>query len=74
MTDPRLTAALAKLPHGGWSLTVGGFARKAVGIRRETLTPAERRDLTALMHATGLPHRRVSYGGDMIDVWDHEAP
>lgn len=70
-TDPRLpilVAAIAKLEPGGWSLTVGGFACRALKIKKPT--PAETRELRDLMNQTGLPARRVKYGSDMIDVWD----
>ena len=63
-----LVAAIAKLDSGGWSLTVGGFACKALKIKKPS--PADLRDLRDLMNETGLEHRRVKYGSDMIDVWD----
>lgn len=70
MTDPRIQAALGKLEHGGWSLTVNGFARRAVGTKSKE-TDKELRDL---MMETGLPHRRITYGGAGFDVWDYDAP
>lgn len=69
--DPRITAALAKLEHGSWSLTVAGFARKALKMP----TPMSAKDRAvahAAMMATGLPHRRTRYGV-IIDVWDYDA-
>lgn len=72
MTEPDrlaiLVAAIAKLDPGGWSLTVGGFACRALKIKKPT--PAEERELRDLMHQTGLEHRRVKYGGGYIDCWD----
>lgn len=73
MTDPRITAALAKLDHGTWSLTVGGFARKALRMP-DPMTPADRKAAHQIMMETGLPHRRVPFGGGMVDVWDFDAP
>lgn len=68
MIDPRIKAALAKLTHGSYSLTVAGFARRAVGLKsRET-----DRDLFNLMMGAGLPHRRITRGIP-IDVWDYDA-
>jgi hypothetical protein len=51
-----------------WSLTVGGFACRALKIKKPT--PAEERELRDLMHQTGLEHRRVMVAGEMADVWD----
>lgn len=70
-TDPRLSilvAAIGRLEPGGWSLTIGGFAKRA--LKMKSVTPAETRELRDLMNQTGLPTRRVKYGSDMIDVWD----
>ena len=69
MTDPRITAALSKLDHGTYSLTVAGFARRAVGARAKETD----RELHALMMATGLPHRRITQGIP-VDCWDYDAP
>lgn len=66
--DPRITAALEKLAPGGWSLTVAGFAAKAMKITSPTAR--DRSMLRDMMMETGLEHRRVKYGDDMIDVWD----
>lgn len=71
--EPKIRTALDRLEHGGWSLTIGGFTRKAMGIKGEP-TSKQREELKRLMMATGLPHRRVPYGGGAIDVWDYDAP
>lgn len=70
MMDPRISAALDKLEHGGWSLTVSGFAARALKIKSPT--PREKSMLRDMMNQTGLPLRRVKYGSDFIDVWDYE--
>jgi hypothetical protein len=63
--DKRLELAISKLDHGSYSLTVQGFARRAVGAKsRET-----DRELFALMMDSGLPHRRIT-AGIPLDVWD----
>lgn len=76
MTDRRaeiLKAALGRLERGGWSLTVNGFARKALRLP-EPLSPSLAAELRMLMHGLGLRHRRVPYAGAMGDVWDYDAP
>lgn len=73
MTDlEKLQAAIAKLDQGGWSLSVTGFAARALKIKTP-LTFKQKSELRDLMHQTGLEHRRVMYGGEMIDVWDYQA-
>jgi hypothetical protein len=73
MTDrlATLKAAIAKLEKGGWSLTVDGFARRALRMKAP-LSFAERAELKALMNATGLPPRRILVGM-ALDVWDYQA-
>jgi len=66
--DPKITAALDKLAPGGWSLTVAGFAARAMKITSPTAR--EKSMLRDMMMETGLEHRRVKYGDDMIDCWD----
>lgn len=68
MTDPRISAALDKLEHGGWSLTVSGFAARALKIKSPTAR--EKSMMRDMMNETGLPMRRVKYGDDYIDCWD----
>jgi len=68
MVDPKIMAALDKLAPGGWSLTVAGFAARAMKITSPTAR--DRAMLRDMMMETGLEHRRVKYGDDMIDVWD----
>ncbi len=70
MTDrlAALKSAIDNLAPGGWSLTVGGFAKRALKLK--SLTPADERELRDLMHQTGLEHRRVKYGDGYIDCWD----
>jgi len=68
MIDPKITAALDKLDHGGWSLTVAGFAARAMKIKSPTAR--DKSMLRDMMMETGLEHRRVKYGDDMIDCWD----
>jgi hypothetical protein len=72
--DKRIAIALAKLERGGWSLTVGGFARRALRMKGPPMSASDRREAHALMMATGLPHRRVPYAGTAVDVWDYDAP
>jgi hypothetical protein len=72
MTDPRITKALSKLDHGGWSLTVTGFACRALGFR-PPYTETQKRQARDAMMASGLPHRRTQYG-IIIDCWDYDAP
>lgn len=69
MTDSRIAAALAKLDHGSWSLTVAGFARRALKMSHP-MKLTERTRARDLMMATGLPHRRVKCDDGMIDCWD----
>lgn len=71
MSAEILKAGLAKLGPGGWSLTVTGYAARVLKIRGK-LSAKQRADLRDMMHATGLPHRRVPYAGQMIDVWDYQ--
>lgn len=73
MMDQRIKSALDKLEHGGWSLTVAGFARRALKMKLP-MSAKDRAEATRLMHATGLGHRRVKYGTTMIDVWDYQKP
>lgn len=68
MIDPRIKTALSKLDHGSYSLTVAGFARRAVGAKSNETD----RDLFNLMMDSGLPHRRITRG-IAIDVWDYDA-
>lgn len=68
MTDKRISAALAKLDHGSYSLTVAGFARRAVGTKSNETD----RDLFNLMMDSGLPHRRITRGIP-VDCWDYDA-
>lgn len=72
MIDPRIAAALAKLDHGTWSLTVGGFARKALRMSAP-LSHKDRATARAAMMATGLPYRRIT-AGIPTEVWDFNAP
>lgn len=71
MTVETLKDGLGKLAPGGWSLTVNGYAKRAMKIKHD-LSAREYGELRDLMHATGLPHRRVKFGGKMIDVWDFQ--
>ena len=66
--DPRITTALANLGPGGWSLTVLGFAARAMKIRDPSAR--DRAMLRDQMNATGLPMRRVKIGDEYQDVWD----
>lgn len=67
--DPRITAALNNLaPNCGWSLTVAGFACRAMKIKEPTAR--DRTMLRDMMNETGLPSRRVMIGGEMVDCWD----
>lgn len=67
--DPKITAALNNLaPNCGWSLTVAGFACRAMKIKEPTFK--DRIRLRDMMNETGLPSRRVMVGGEMTDVWD----
>lgn len=68
--DPKITAALDKLDHGGWSLTVAGFAARAMKIKSPTAR--DKSMLRDMMNETGLPLRRVQYGDGFIDVWDYQ--
>lgn len=75
MSEPQvalLRAALAKLDSGGWSLTVGGFARRALKMKAP-LSPKDYAACKAAMNQLGLEHRRVPYSGQMLDVWDYQA-
>lgn len=72
MTDQRISAALAKLDHGTWSLTAAGFARRALKMA-EPMSGADRARARDAMMATGLPHRRVPGPTGHIDVWDYDA-
>lgn len=71
MTVELLKAGLAKLDNGGWSLTVHGYAVRTLKIKGK-ISPKQFAQLRDMMHATGLPHRRVPYGGQNIDVWDYQ--
>lgn len=73
MTLPRLQSALAKLDHGSWSLTVTGFACRALKLHPSELSARELAGLKDMMHATGLPARRVKVDEEWMDVWDYEA-
>lgn len=68
MTDARIAAALSKLSHGSYSLTVEGFGRRALGKK-----PTDK-EIQAAMRATGLPERRVPAPQGMVTVWDYDAP
>lgn len=67
--DERIKTALAKLEKGGWSLTVGGFALKALKLKPSA---ANRAIARSAMMETGLELRRVEYCGKWIDVWDFQ--
>lgn len=74
MMDNRIAAALSKLDRGGWSLTVEGFARRALKLAHP-LTGRQKEMLRRLMMDSGLPYRRVPgpTAGQALDVWDYEA-
>lgn len=71
MTTELLRAGLAKLGHGGWSLTIAGYARRTLKIKHD-LTGREFIALRDMMNGLGLEHRRVPFGSAMIDVWDYQ--
>jgi len=66
--DPKITAALDKLAPGGWSLTVAGFAARAMKIAKPTAR--DKAMLRDMMHETGLEMRRVKINEEWTDVWD----
>ena len=66
--DPKIAAALDKLDHGGWSLTVAGFAARVMKIAKPTAR--DKSMLRDMMNETGLEMRRVKINGDWTDVWD----
>lgn len=70
MIDPKITAALDKLDHGGWSLTVAGFAARAMKIKSPTAR--DKSMLRDMMNETGLETRRCIVGGEWVDVWDYQ--
>ena len=45
-SEPRITAALDKLDHGGWSLTVAGFAARVMKIAKPRLASSNARPAT----------------------------
>lgn len=73
MTLLRLQSALSKLPHGSYSLTVRGFACRALKLDANKLTARELGRIRDMMHSTGLPTRRVKSDEAWIDCWDYEV-
>jgi hypothetical protein len=73
MSDRRaaIVSALGRLERGTWSLTVHGFARRA--IRQKELSASAAIELRRIMDGLGLPHRRVPIDGVLTDVWDYDA-
>lgn len=72
MASDRITAALAKLDHGSWSLTVGGFGCKAMGFKPPYTAEQRRHARDAMMATDGLAYRRITLGVP-IEVWDWDA-
>lgn len=67
-----LKTAITKLDPGGWSLTVNGFARRALKMK-PPLTKKQETELSDMMDKTGLVRRQVKYGSGFISVWDYQA-
>jgi hypothetical protein len=68
--DNRIKSALDKLDrHQGWSLTVAGFARRALKMKLP-MSGMNRREARAIMVAAFGEPRRVPHDGIQVEVWD----